>query len=69
MTYTWADIQRTENDDEVNPFWATCTRAKLIQYRREFMQDARDSRRYGSYADAESYEADIAEIEAVLNSR
>ena len=64
MTTTWQDIQATENDIECD--WSGYTRNELKKLRKDFMQDARDARRWGSYADALSYECDIEDIEQVL---
>ena len=63
---TWQDIQTQEKDYELMWRWEGFTRGELMKLRKEFMQDARDSHRYGSHADAETYRNDIKEIEQVL---
>ena len=65
MTTTWNDIQANENDYD-DDRWSWATKAELKKLRKEFMQDARDMHRCGSYADFESYQRDIAEINVIL---
>ena len=61
---TYQDIQAQESTIEQD--WSGFTRAELKKLRKELMQDARDSRRWGSYTDAKSYEADVEEIDQIL---
>jgi hypothetical protein len=63
---TWQDIQAKENPAYDDNRWGWASKSELKKLRKEFMQDARDSLRYGSYDDYESYQQDVAEINEIL---